>query len=52
VRFGELFRIYAREMGIDPELFDIVDRNSDSPRQIEMPPPEWIRLRIVTEASL
>jgi hypothetical protein len=52
VRFGELFRIYARDMGIDPELFDIVDRNSDSRRQTEMPPSEWIRLRIVTESSL
>jgi hypothetical protein len=51
-RFGELFRIYAREMGIDPELLDIVDRNSESRRQIEMPPSEWIRLRIVTESSL
>jgi hypothetical protein len=52
VRFGELFRIYARDMGIDPELFDIVDRNSDPQRQIEMPPSEWVRLRLVTESSL
>jgi hypothetical protein len=51
-RFGELFRIYARDMGFDPELFDIVDRNSDSRRQTEMPPSEWIRLRIVTGSSL
>jgi hypothetical protein len=39
-------------MGIDPELFDIVDRNSDPQRQIEMPPSEWVRLRLVTESSL
>jgi hypothetical protein len=52
VRFGELFRIYARDMGFDPELFDIVDRNSESKRQTEMPPSELIRLRIVTGSSL
>jgi hypothetical protein len=52
VRFGELFRLYARDMGLDPELFDIVDRNSESHRQTEMPPSEWMRLHIVTESSL
>ena len=51
-RFGEQFRMYARDMGIDPELFDIVDRNSESRRQTEMPPSEWLRLHIVTESSL
>lgn len=51
VRFGELFRIYLRDVGVDTELLDIVDRNSES-RRIELPPPEWLRLRIVTEASL
>ncbi len=51
-RFGEQFRMYLRDMGVDPELLDIVDRNSESRRQIEMPPSEWIRRRIVTESSL
>jgi len=35
-------------MGIEPELLDIVDRNSQSRRQTELPPSEWARLRIVT----
>jgi len=52
VRFGELFRLYLRDMGVEPELLDIVDRNSESRRQIELPPAEWIRLRIVTASSL
>jgi hypothetical protein len=51
VRFGEQFRIYLREMGVEPELLDIVDRNSDSRRQTELPPSEWTRLRIVTASS-
>jgi hypothetical protein len=52
VRFGELFRLYLRDMGVEPELLDIVDRNSESRRQIELPPAEWIRLRIVPASSL
>ena len=52
VRFGELFRIYLREMGVEPELLDIIDRNSESRRQTELPPSEWTRMRIVTAASL
>jgi hypothetical protein len=52
VQFGEQFRMYLRDMGVEPELLDIVDRNSDSGHGIEMPPSEWIRLRIVTPAAL
>jgi hypothetical protein len=48
VRFGELFRMYLRDMGVETELLDIVDSNSESKRQTEIPPAEWIRLRIVT----
>jgi hypothetical protein len=51
-RFGELFRIYLREMGVEPELLDIIDRNSESRRQTELPPSEWTRMRIVTATSL
>jgi hypothetical protein len=42
--------IDLRDMGIDVELLDIVDRNSESHRQTELPASEW--LRIVTSASL
>lgn len=47
-RFGEQFRLYLREMGVEPELLDIVERNSGSRRPTELPPSEWARLRIVT----
>jgi hypothetical protein len=50
-RFGELFRIYLHDMGVETELLDIVDRNSEARRQTELRPPEWMRLRIVTEMS-
>jgi hypothetical protein len=52
VRFGEQFRMYLRDMGVEPELLDIIDKNSESGHTIEMPAPEWTRLRIVTATSL
>ncbi len=51
-RFGDLFRIYLRDMGVETELLDIVDRNSEARHQTELPPPEWTRLRLVTPLSL
>jgi hypothetical protein len=50
-RYGEQFRIYLRDMGVEAELIEIVDRNSESHGQTELPPSEWARLRIVTEAG-
>ena len=48
-RFGEQFRAYLREMGVDVELLDIIDRNTEPQRATELPPSEWARLRIVTD---
>jgi hypothetical protein len=39
-------------MGVEPELLDIIDRNSETRRPTEMPPSEWLRLHIVTSAAL
>ena len=39
-------------MGVETELLDIVDRNSEARHQTELPPPEWTRLRLVTPLSL
>jgi hypothetical protein len=50
--FGQQFRLYLREMGVDPELIDIIDRNSETGRATEIPPSDWTRLRIVTSSSL
>jgi hypothetical protein len=51
-KFGEQFRMYLRDMGVEPELLDIIDRNPQSGRPIEMPPSEWLRLHIVTALAL
>jgi len=47
-RFGEQFRKYLRDMGVETELLDIVDRQAESKRSVEMPPSEWTRLHIIT----
>jgi hypothetical protein len=49
--FGEQFRLYLREMGVQPELLDIVDRNSEAHRETELPASDWKRLGIVTAAT-
>lgn len=48
--FGDQFRRYLRDMGVEPELLDIVDRKAGTKRSTEMPPSEWVRLHIVTSA--
>ena len=51
-RYGELFRVYLRQMGVETELMDIVDRTSSVRRRIEVPPSDWMRLHLVTAVSL
>jgi len=50
--FGDQFRHYLKDMGVEPELLDIVDQNQETKRPIEMPPSEWLRLHIVTSAAM
>jgi hypothetical protein len=50
-RHDELFRLYLREMGVEPELLDIGDQNWESRRETELPPTEWAKLGIVTASS-
>ena len=48
--YGEQFRVYLHEMGVDTELLDIVDRNSTQQRATEVPRADWTRLHLVTAA--
>jgi hypothetical protein len=50
--YGERLRLYFRDMGVDPALIDIVDKNSEAHHQTEIPPSDWIRLGIVTAGSI
>ena len=48
-RYGEQFRKYLRDMGVETELLDIVDSQGESRRGVEMPAADWTRLHIVTQ---
>ena len=50
-QYGDQFRIYLRDMGVDPELLDIVDRNSEQGHETELHADDWQRLKIVTAPS-
>ncbi|MGY8660851.1 hypothetical protein Q3C01_00600 [Bradyrhizobium sp. UFLA05-109] len=46
--FGEQYRRYLHDMGVEPELIDIVDSLGEGGRGIEMPSTDWARLHLVT----
>ncbi|WFU77010.1 hypothetical protein QA642_21635 [Bradyrhizobium sp. CB2312] len=48
VIFGEQYRKYLLEMGVEPALVDIVDGVGEGGRPIVVPPADWARLHIVT----
>lgn len=48
--YGEQFRVYLREMGVETELLDIIDRNAGQRLATEVPQADWARLHLVTSA--
>jgi len=48
--FEKQFRLYLHEMGVDTELLDIVEHNSEAHQATEVPSSAWARLHIVTTA--
>jgi hypothetical protein len=46
--FGQQFRLYLSQMGIDTELLDIADRNAEQHQSTELSPSDWTRPHIVT----
>ena len=48
--YGEQFRVYLREMGLDTELLDNVAHNAAQQHATEVPVSDWTRLHIVTSA--
>jgi hypothetical protein len=49
VIFGDRYRKYLLEMGVDPGLVDIVDSLDEASRPFVLPPAELARLHIVTQ---
>jgi hypothetical protein len=46
--FGDEYRRYLHDMGVEPELIDIVDSLGEGGRRMEMPSSDWARLHLVT----
>jgi hypothetical protein len=46
--WGQQFRVYLRQMGVDAELLDMVDHNAEQHHTTELSPSDWTRLHIVT----
>jgi hypothetical protein len=42
------YRAYLGEVGVDPEVMDIVDQNSGLKRSTLVPETDWTRLHLVT----
>jgi hypothetical protein len=49
--FGEQHRKYLNEMGIAPDLVDIVDGIGEGGRPVVIPQADWARLHIVTPSQ-
>jgi hypothetical protein len=48
-RYGDQFRLYLTQMGMRTEVVDMIDRNSQNGRAIQLSRDDWLRLGIVTE---
>jgi hypothetical protein len=47
-RYSDQYRLYLTQMGVHPEIVDIIDRNSESGRGTQLQNKDWLRLGIVT----
>jgi hypothetical protein len=50
--YGDQFRLYLTQMGVQPEVVDIIDRNSENHRATRLSSSEWLRLGIATALAL
>ena len=49
--FGEQYRKYLAEMGVEPELIDVVDSIPERGQRVEIPSSDWARLHLVTPSQ-
>ena len=50
-RYNEQYRRYFTDMGVDLELLDLISRQPPS-SAMELPPKDWVRLRLVNAPEL
>jgi hypothetical protein len=50
--YSDQFRLYLTQMGVRPEVVDIIDRNSETRRATRLSSSDWLRLGIATSLAL
>jgi len=51
-RYGDQFRLYLTQMGLHPEVVDIINRSSQTGGSTQLSSKDWLRLGIVTAPAL
>ncbi|HEY1472837.1 MAG TPA: hypothetical protein VGF53_01995 [Pseudolabrys sp.] len=51
-QFGDQFRLYLTQMGVSPQVVDIIDHSTESGRATPLSRNDWLRLGIVTDLAL
>lgn len=46
--YGDQYRVYLTQMGVDPQLVDIIAQSAQSGRTAQLAPADWTRLGLVT----
>ncbi|HEY2532582.1 MAG TPA: hypothetical protein VGJ20_32390 [Xanthobacteraceae bacterium] len=47
-RYGDQYRLYLAQMGVNAQLVDIIERNAQSGRTTPVPRGDWARLGLIT----
>jgi hypothetical protein len=50
--YDDQIGLYLAQMGVDPQLVDIMDRNAKAKRATQLTNSDWLRLGIVTGLAL
>lgn len=50
-RYGDQYRIYLKQMGVSPEIVDIIDKAAQTGHNMQIAPTDWSRLGLVTAAA-
>ena len=50
--YGDQFRLYLTQMGVRPEVADMIGRNSETRRATQLSSGDWLRLGIATRLAL
>jgi hypothetical protein len=49
--YGEQYRVYLTQMGVNPQLVDVIAQSAQAGRTIQLAPADWTRLGLVTPSA-